>query len=55
MKMCMDRQARATPEASKSEMTKACNEQMKAQKEHLSKAHEDTPKDSNSSTTPTPR
>jgi len=42
----MDRQAKATPEASKSEMTKACKEQMKAQQDHLSQAHTDAPKDS---------
>jgi hypothetical protein len=54
MKTCMDRQARATPDASKSDMTKACNDQMKAQREHLSKSsHPDAPKDS--TTTPTPR
>ncbi len=54
MKTCMDRQAKATPQASKSDMTKACNEEMKAQKEHLSKAHPDTPKDS-SAPAETPR
>jgi hypothetical protein len=44
MKACMDRQAKATPQASKAEMTKACNEQMKAQKEHLSESqHSDNP------------
>ena len=53
MKTCMDRQAKATPEASKAEMTKACNDQMKAEKEHLSKAHP-APKDS-PTTTPAPR
>ena len=42
----MERQARGTPQASKSEMTKACNEQMKAQKEHLSEAHPNPQKDS---------
>jgi hypothetical protein len=52
MKTCMDRQARATPEASKSEMTKACQDQMQAEKDHLSKAHP-APKDNSS--TPTPR
>src|SRR5882724_8647831 len=46
MKACMDRQARATPQASKSEMTKACNQEAKAQKEHLSNAHPEGPKDS---------
>jgi hypothetical protein len=52
MKKCMDKQAKATPEATKSEMTKACNDQMKAEREHLSKAHP-APKDN--STTPAPR
>lgn len=52
MKTCMDKQAKATPEATKAEMTKACNDQMKAEKERLSKAHP-APKDS--STTPAPR
>jgi len=52
MKTCMDRQARATPDASKSEMTKACNDQMKAQKEHLSKSESAAAKDSNSSPAP---
>jgi hypothetical protein len=50
MKSCMARQAKATPQASKGEMTKACDEQMKAQQENLSKAHEDSGK-----TTPAPR
>jgi len=53
MKNCMARQARATPDASKSEMTKACNDQMKAQKEHLSKSESAAAKDSK--TTPAPR
>jgi hypothetical protein len=53
MKTCMDRQAKATPEASKSDMTKACKEQMKAQQEHLSQAHP-APKGS-STPAPSPR
>jgi hypothetical protein len=55
MKACMDRQAKATPQASKSEMTKACNEEMQAQKEHLSEAHPNPPPKDDSSPAPAPR
>lgn len=51
MKDCMAQQAEKTPTMSKSDMTKACNEQMKMHKDHadMSKAPN---ADSSSGTTP---
>ncbi len=51
MKDCMSQQAAKTPDMSKSDMTKACNDQMKMQKDHasMSKAPANAPKDTNSS------
>jgi hypothetical protein len=57
MKQCMDAQAAKTSAMTRSEMTKACDEQMKMQKdrEHLAEAPAKTPIDSSSSPTPAPK
>ena len=53
MKECMDAQTAKAPEASKADMTKACEDQMKRQKERarMSKA----PETKDSTPTPAPK
>jgi hypothetical protein len=57
MKECMDERAARNDGMSKADMTKACNDQIKMQKEraHLSKAPTSTSKDSASQPAPSPK
>ena len=57
MKDCMDTQASTNSGMSKSDMTKACDEQMKKQKDHahMSKAPANSPNSSDSSQAPAPK
>ena len=57
MKECMDAQAAKDSEMSKADMTKACEQQMKMQKDRarMSKAPTTTPNSSDDSRTPAPK
>ncbi len=57
MKNCLARQSAKSPDMSKSDMTKACNDEMKMQKDKASvtKTVADTPKDADTSAAASPK